>query len=87
MANLDLNNCATLPAEAGKYHGDICPDIQGGTRMTMCGLRKLGITDPMGTDRPKLMVFVEIETSGQSLCRPCHDKADYDRILISPEQL
>ena len=55
--------------------------------MTMCGLRKLGITDPMGVDKRNLMVFVEIETSGQSLCRPCHDTTDYDRILISPEQL
>ena len=29
----------------------------------------------------------EIETSGRILCRPCHDKADYYRILNSPAPL
>lgn len=50
-----------LLAEAGEFHGDICAGIEIGTRMTMCGLRKLGIVDPKGADRKKLMVFVEID--------------------------
>jgi len=61
MAKLDLNDYEMLLAEAGKFHGDICRGIQTGTRMTMCGLRNIGIADPMGSDRKKLMVFVEID--------------------------
>jgi len=63
MSNERNNNdqYATLLAEAGEFHGDVCAGIQIGTRMTMCGLRKLGISDPKGVDRKKLMVFVEID--------------------------
>ena len=50
-----------LVAQAGKFHGDICHGIRIGTRMTMSGLRRLGITDPRGADRKKLIVFVEID--------------------------
>jgi len=61
MGSLDFSNYEMLLAEAGRYHGDVCAGIQSGTRMTMCGLRRLGITDPLGPDRHKLMVFVEID--------------------------
>jgi formylmethanofuran dehydrogenase subunit E len=61
MAELDLNNYDVLLAEAGRFHGDICAGIQIGTRMTMCGLKRLGLADPLGHDRKKLMVFVEID--------------------------
>jgi formylmethanofuran dehydrogenase subunit E len=47
--------------EAGQFHGDTCAGIAIGTRMTICGLKKLGIRDPKGADRKKLMVFVEID--------------------------
>jgi len=57
----DKNRYATLLAEAGEFHGDVCAGIQIGTRMTMCALSKLGLTDPKGADRKKLMVFVEID--------------------------
>ena len=50
-----------LVAEAGKFHGDICHGISIGTRMTMSGLKRIGISDPKGADRKKLMVFVEID--------------------------
>jgi formylmethanofuran dehydrogenase subunit E len=33
MRALDLNNYEMLLAEAGKFHGDICPGIQIGTRV------------------------------------------------------
>jgi len=56
-----FNNYEAMLAEAGRYHGDICAGIRSGTRMTMCGLRRLGIADPLGADRHKLMVFVEID--------------------------
>ena len=50
-----------LVEQAGKFHGDICHGIRIGTRMTMSGLRRIGITDPKGVDRKKIMVFVEID--------------------------
>jgi len=46
---------------AGAFHGDVCAGIEIGTRMTMCGLKRIGITDPGGEDRKKLIVFVEID--------------------------
>ncbi|MEN6373790.1 MAG: FmdE family protein [Smithella sp.] len=57
----DNDQYAALLAEAGRFHGDVCAGIEIGTRMTMCALRKLGIVDPKGADRKKLMVFVEID--------------------------
>lgn len=51
----------TLVEQAGQFHGDICHGIKIGTRMTMSGLRRIGIADPKGADRKKLMVFVEID--------------------------
>jgi len=50
-----------LLEEAGQFHGDICRGIELGTRMTMAGLREIGITDPKGKDRKKLIIFVEID--------------------------
>ena len=61
MAQYDLENYEKLVTEAGKFHGDICGGIRTGTRMTMCGLRHLGIDDPKGADSKKLLVFVEID--------------------------
>jgi formylmethanofuran dehydrogenase subunit E len=61
MEKLDYENYEMLLAEAGKFHGDICAGIRIGTRMTMAGLRGIGIADPKGVDRKKLMVFVEID--------------------------
>jgi formylmethanofuran dehydrogenase subunit E len=61
MEKLDYENFEMLMAEAGRFHGDICPGISIGTRMTMIGLRSIGITDPKGADRKKIMVFVEID--------------------------
>lgn len=61
MEKLDYENYEMLLAEAGKFHGDICAGIRIGTRMAMAGLQGIGITDPKGGDRKKLMVFVEID--------------------------
>ncbi len=52
---------ARLLEEAGRFHGDICRGIEIGTRMTMTGLREIGIADPKGKDRKDLIVFVEID--------------------------
>ena len=61
MAIYDPENYEKLLAEAVAFHGDVCGGIRTGTRMTMCGLRLLGISDPKGEDRKKLLVFVEID--------------------------
>ena len=61
MNDVNFGDYKTLVAEAGKFHGHICHGIAIGTRMTMSGLRRIGINDPKGVDRKKLMVFVEID--------------------------
>jgi formylmethanofuran dehydrogenase subunit E len=61
MEKLDYQNYEMLLEEAGKFHGDICAGIRIGTRMAMGGLQGIGITDPKGAERKKLMVFVEID--------------------------
>ncbi len=55
------NQYQTLLEEAGRFHGDVCRGIELGTRMTMRGLREIGITDPKGADRKNLIVYVEID--------------------------
>lgn len=48
-----------LLEKARKFHGDVCPGIVMGTRMTMAALRELGI-DPKEKNRD-LIVYVEID--------------------------
>ncbi len=45
---------------AVKFHGHLCLGQVIGVRMGMLGLRSVGISDPYGKDRKKLIVFVEI---------------------------
>lgn len=54
MADIDL-----LLARAKEFHGDVCPGIVLGTRMTMIGMRELRM-DPMVRNRD-LIVYVEID--------------------------
>lgn len=61
MKNNSFDTYENLVKQAGAFHGDICHGIRIGTRMTMSGLRRIGIIDPKGVDRKKLMVFVEID--------------------------
>lgn len=56
-----ISDYHTLLAEAGRFHGQACHGIQIGTRMTMSGLGRIGIADPKGEDRGKLVVIVEID--------------------------
>ncbi|PLX50201.1 MAG: formylmethanofuran dehydrogenase [Desulfobulbaceae bacterium] len=42
-------------------HGHICAGQVIGVRMSMIGLREIGITDPKGSERKKLYVLVEID--------------------------
>jgi formylmethanofuran dehydrogenase subunit E len=47
--------------EAEQIHGHICAGQVLGVRMAMLGLEKLGIDDPLGKDRKRLVTFVEID--------------------------
>ncbi|NTU43682.1 MAG: formylmethanofuran dehydrogenase [Nitrospirales bacterium] len=47
--------------EAAAFHGHLCAGQVIGVRMAMAGLEAIGIRDPRGEDRKKLIVFVEID--------------------------
>jgi len=54
----------TLPEylrDAEQAHGHLCAGQVLGVRMAMLGLRRLGIEDPEGKDRKRLVTFVEID--------------------------
>lgn len=48
-------------ALAEQAHGHLCAGQILGVRMALCGLRHLGIEDPAGADRKRLVTFVEID--------------------------
>ena len=52
---------ATLLERSTHVHGHICAGQVIGVRMSMVGLREIGIDDPRGADRKKLYVLVEID--------------------------
>jgi formylmethanofuran dehydrogenase subunit E len=47
--------------DAEQAHGHICAGQVLGVRLAMLGLHKLGIEDPQGKDRKRLVTFVEID--------------------------
>jgi formylmethanofuran dehydrogenase subunit E len=47
--------------EAETAHGHLCAGQVLGVRLAMLGLEKLGIEDPRGKDRKRLVTFVEID--------------------------
>ena len=47
--------------DAEQAHGHLCAGQVLGVRLAMLGLRKLGIDDPLGKDRKRLVTFVEID--------------------------
>ena len=47
--------------ESVRVHGHLCAGQVLGVRMAMLGLLKVGITDPKGADRKKIIVFVEMD--------------------------
>jgi formylmethanofuran dehydrogenase subunit E len=48
-------------SDAEQAHGHLCAGQVLGVRMAMLGLEKLGIDDPHGRDRKRLVTFVEID--------------------------
>jgi formylmethanofuran dehydrogenase subunit E len=55
---LSLDDCLL---EAEQAHGHLCAGQVLGVRLAMLGLEKLGIEDPRGKDRKRLVTFVEID--------------------------
>src|SRR5579859_5075873 len=47
--------------DATQAHGHVCAGQVLGVRLAMLGIRKLGIEDPRGKDRKRLVTFVEID--------------------------
>ena len=47
--------------DAARAHGHLCAGQVLGVRMAMLGLEKLGIEDPSGKDRKRLVTYVEID--------------------------
>ena len=56
-----LSNLDSLIEECGSLHGHICPGQILGVRMALLGCSLTGIEDPRGSDRKKLLVWVEID--------------------------
>src|SRR5919199_3736017 len=50
-----------LLEECGRLHGHMCAGQLLGARMAALGCRLVGIRDPRGADRKKLIVWVEID--------------------------
>ena len=47
--------------EAEKAHGHLCAGQVLGVRMAMLGCRRLGVEEPHGRDRKRLVTFIEID--------------------------
>src|SRR5438874_11925862 len=56
-----MNSLAEYLHEAEVAHGHLCAGQVLGVRMAMAGLSRLGIEDPRGADRKRIVTFVEID--------------------------
>src|SRR5208337_3306274 len=56
-----MNSLDDYLADAAQAHGHLCAGQVLGVRLAMLGLQKLGIQDPRGADRKRLVTFVEID--------------------------
>jgi formylmethanofuran dehydrogenase subunit E len=81
-----------LLAESVRIHGHLCPGQTLGVRMSILGLREIGITDPKGADRKSLIVFVEMDrcatdavqsVTGCSLGRRTMKFFDYGKMAVT----
>ena len=56
-----MKTLAEYLQDAAVAHGHLCAGQVLGVRMAMYGLERLGIADPQGKDRKRLVTFVEID--------------------------
>jgi len=57
----DIFDFEQLLTESVKIHGHLCAGQVLGVRMSVLGLREIGINDPKGRDRKNIIVFVEMD--------------------------
>ncbi len=50
-----------LLEESVKTHGHLCPGQVLGVKMSMLGLKEIGIEEPKGKDKKNIIVFVEMD--------------------------
>jgi len=55
------NDFERLLGESVKVHGHLCAGQVLGVRMSMLGLKEIGILEPKGRDRKSIIVFVEMD--------------------------
>jgi formylmethanofuran dehydrogenase subunit E len=81
-----------LLTDCERLHGHICPGQLLGVRMALLGCGRVGILDPRGADRKKLIVWVEIDrcmadavgaVAGVSLGRRSLKFVDYGKVAAS----
>ncbi len=56
-----MHSLDELLKKAEQAHGHMCAGQVLGVRMALLGLRRLGIADPHGADRKRLVTYVEID--------------------------
>ncbi|HMK61381.1 MAG TPA: FmdE family protein [Dissulfurispiraceae bacterium] len=56
-----LSDFEALLKESTRVHGHLCPGQVLGVRMSLLGLDKIGVTEPRGIDRKKIIIFVEMD--------------------------
>lgn len=56
-----MQNFEALLREAEVAHGHLCAGQILGVRMAMLGCQRLGVEDPKGVDRKRLVTFIEID--------------------------
>src|SRR5437868_14112616 len=58
---MPVQTLAQYLSDAEQANGHLCAGQVLGVRLAMLGLEKLGIEDPRGKDRKRLVTFVEID--------------------------
>jgi formylmethanofuran dehydrogenase subunit E len=56
-----MESLEELLHQAERAHGHLCAGQVLGVRMAMLGCGRLGITEPRGTDRKRLVTYIEID--------------------------
>src|SRR5215510_5247030 len=58
---MPLKSLPEYEIDAARVHGHMCAGQILGLRMALYGVRLLGLADPAGADRKRLVTFVEID--------------------------
>jgi formylmethanofuran dehydrogenase subunit E len=58
---MPLKSLPEYEADAEQAHGHLCAGQILGLRMALCGVKLLGLEDPAGADRKRLVAYIEID--------------------------